>query len=239
MPTRSASAPGSAAIDTATPTPSPTPRADLQVCAECDALYPRTALASNAVARCRRCGATLGRGRWLTADGQLALSVAAALVYAIATLSPIVTLELRGVHAVATMLEATRLTWDAGEHLVAVLAAATVIVFPLLVILLRLWLLAPWVAGQRMSALVPALHALRWMTRWSLVEVFMLAVLIAVVRSAGVTNVVPGAGIFAYGTLAVLLAAVQATGMEALWEQVQPAAITAGITAGGAPERRP
>ena len=102
MPTRSASAPGSAAIDTATPTPSPTPRADLQVCAECDALYPRTALASNAVARCRRCGATLGRGRWLTADGQLALSVAAALVYAIATLSPIVTLELRGVHAVAT-----------------------------------------------------------------------------------------------------------------------------------------
>ena len=217
---RSASAQGSAAIDP--PTPTPTSRADLQVCAECDALYPRTALASDAVARCRRCGATLGRGRWLTADGQLALSVAAALVYAIATLSPIVTLELRGVHAVATMLEATRLTWDAGEHLVAVLAAATVIVFPLLVILLRLWLLAPLVAGQRMSALVPALHALRWMTRWSLVEVFMLAVLIAVVRSAGVTNVVPGAGIFAYGTLAVLLAAVQATGLEALWQQVRP-----------------
>ena len=142
--------------------PSPTPRADLQVCAECDALYARPALAVDAVARCRRCGATLGRGHWLAADGQLALSVAAALVYAIATLSPIVTLELRGVHAVATMLEATRLTWDAGEHLVAVLAAATVIVLPLLVILLRVWVLAPWVAGQRTPALVPALHALRW-----------------------------------------------------------------------------
>ena len=216
--TRSASAQGPAAIDS----PTPTPRADLQVCAECDALYPRTALASDAVARCRRCGATLGRGHWLSADGQLALSVAAALVYAIATLSPIVTLELRGVHAVATMPEATRLTWDAGEHLVAVLAAATVIVFPLLVILLRLWLLAPLVAGQRASALVPALHALRWMTRWSMVEVFMLAVLIAVVRSAGVTNVVPGPGIFAYGTLAMLLAALQATGLEALWQQVRP-----------------
>ena len=231
MPTRSASAPGSSAIDP----PTLTPRADLQVCAECDALYPRTALASNAVARCRRCGATLDRGRWLAADGQLALSVAAALVYAIATLSPIVTLELRGVHSVATMPEATQLTLDAGEHLVAVLAAATVIVFPLLVILLRLWLLAPWVAGQRMSALVPALHALRWMTRWSMVEVFMLAMLIAVVRSAGVTNVVPGPGIFAYGTLAVLLAAVQATGLEALWQQVRPSSAAAGC----APERRP
>jgi paraquat-inducible protein A len=197
---------------------------DLQVCPECDALYAKPALANDAVARCRRCGATLGRGHWLPADGQLALSVAAAVVYAIATLSPIVTLELRGVHAVSTMIEATRLTWDSGEHLVAVLAAATVIVFPLLVILLRLWLLAPLVAGQPTPGLVPALHALRWLTRWSMVEVFMLAVLIAVVRSAGVTNVVPGAGIFAYGTLAVLLAAVQATGLEGLWQQVRPAA---------------
>ena len=169
------------------------------------------------------CGALLARGRWLAVDGQLALSVAAAVVYAIAILSPIVTLELRGADSVATMLEATRLTWEAGEHLVAVLAAATVIVFPLLVILLRLWVLAPMVAGGRAAALVPALHALRWMTRWSMVEVFMLGVLIAVVRSAGVTNVVLGPGIFAYGTLAVLLAAVQATGLEGLWRQVRPA----------------
>ena len=198
-------------------------RADLLVCPECDALYPRPVLASDALLRCRRCGALLARGHWLAVDGQLALSVAAALVYAIAILSPIVTLELRGADSVATMLEATRLTWDAGEHLVAVLAAATVIVFPLLVILLRLWVLTPMVAGRRAPALVPALHALRWTTRWSMVEVFMLAVLIAVVRSAGVTNVVLGAGIFAYGTLAVLLAAVQATGLEGLWQQIRPA----------------
>jgi paraquat-inducible protein A len=140
-------------------------------------------------------------------------------VYAIAILSPIVTLELRGVHSVATMLEATRLTWDAGEHLVAVLAAATVLVFPLLVILLRLWVLGPMVAGRRAAALVPVLHALRWTTRWSMVEVFMLAVLIAVVRSAGVTTVVLGAGIFAYGTLALLLAAVQVSSLHGLWQR--------------------
>ncbi len=194
-------------------------RPDLLVCAECDALYARLPLASDAIARCRRCGATLGRGHWLAADGQLALTLAALLVYSIAILSPIVTLELRGVHAVATMLEATRLTWDAGEHLVALLAAATVVVFPLFVILLRLWVLAPMVAGRRVLALVPALHALRWLTRWSMVEVFMLAVLIAVVRSAGVTNVLLGAGLFAYGTLAALLAAVQASGLQGLWQQ--------------------
>lgn len=197
-------------------------RPDLLVCAECDALYTRPALANDAVARCRRCGATLGRGHWLATDGQLALTVAALLVYAIAILSPIVTLELRGVHSVATMLEATRLTWDAGEHLVALLAGATVVVFPFFVILLRLWVLVPMLAGRHAPALVPAVHALRWMTRWSMVEVFMLAVLIAVVRSAGVTDVVLGPGIFAYGALTLLLAAVQASGLDNLWQLASP-----------------
>jgi len=49
--------------------------------------------------------------------------------------------------------------------------------------------------------------------------VFMLGVLIAVVRSAGVTNVVLGPGIFAYTALTVLLTAIQATGLQGLWQQ--------------------
>jgi paraquat-inducible protein A len=51
-----------------------------------------------------------------------------------------------------------------------------------------------------------------------MVEVFMLGVLIAVVRSAGATNVVLGAGIFAYGALTVLLTAIHACGLHGLWQ---------------------
>ena len=61
------------------------------------------------------------------------------------------------------------------------------------------------------------MHALRWVTRWSMIEVFMLGTLVAVVRSAGVASVVPGAGIFAYAALTVLLTASQALGMHRLW----------------------
>jgi paraquat-inducible protein A len=199
----------------------PAPRPDLLVCAECDAVYARRPLGAGDVLRCRRCGSTLGRGRWLGADGQLALTLAAAVTFLIGSLSPIVTLELQGTRSVATLFEATRLTWEAGGELVALLSVATAFVFPLTVIVLRLWVLLPRVLGRRAApGFVPAMRALRWVLRWSMVEVFMLAVLVAVVRSAGVTYLVLGPGIFAWATLTVLLTAIQATGMHALWRHI-------------------
>jgi paraquat-inducible protein A len=197
----------------------PTPRTDLVVCEECDAVYRRQLLASDDVARCRRCGATLERGHWLSNDGQLALTLAAMVVFCIGNLSPIVTLELSGIQSVASLMQATRLTWEAGEKLVALLSAATAFVFPMVVIALRLWVLLPPAIGRRPSGLVPAMRVLRWVMRWSMVEVFMLGVLIAVVRSAGVTNVVLGPGIFAFGALTVMLTAIQASGLHGLWQQ--------------------
>ncbi len=168
------------------------------VCEHCDAVYRNRALAADDLLRCRRCGAVLARGHGLALDGQLALTLGALLVFSIGSLSPIVTLELRGNHTEASLLHATWLTWQEGEHLVAALSAATAFVFPLGVILLRLWVLLPLVRGRPVPALAPVMRLLRWMLRWSMVEVFMLGVLVAVVRSAGVTNVVLGAGIFAY-----------------------------------------
>lgn len=199
-------------------------RTDLLVCHDCDAVYPRRPLGPSDVQRCRRCGATLGRGHFLSLDGQLALTVAALIAFVIACTTPIVTLELSGIRSAASVVEATRLTWEAGEHLVAVLSAATAVVFPMVVIALRLWVMVPLVAGRRAPALVPAMRALRWVMRWSMVEVFMLGVLIAVVRGAGVTSLVLGPGIFALAGLTLLITAIQASGLHELWEHTEEAA---------------
>jgi paraquat-inducible protein A len=189
------------------------------VCEECDAVYPGQAIANDAVLRCRRCGATLERGHALPLNGQLGLTLGALTVFLIGSLSPIVTLELKGNHSQASLLEATRLTWESGAHLVALLSAATAFVFPLLVILLRLWVLVPLLLRRPAPLLAPVMRLLRWVQRWSMVEVFMLGVLIAVVRSAGVTHVVLGPGIFAYMALTVLLTSIYAAGLQGLWRE--------------------
>jgi paraquat-inducible protein A len=188
------------------------------VCEHCDAVYRDRTVDRDALLRCRRCGAVLARGHGLPLDGQLALTLGALLVFLIGSVSPIVTLELRGIHTEASLLQATWLTWQEGARLVAALSAATAFVFPLGVILLRLWVLVPLVWGRPVRAVAPVLRGLRWMLRWSMVEVFMLGVLVAVVRSAGVTNVVLGAGIFAYIALTVLLTAIHAAGLQGLWQ---------------------
>jgi len=194
-------------------------RPGLVACEECDAVYSRRALSGGDVARCTRCGAVLGRGRWLSVDGQLALAVAALIVFAMGNVADIVTLDLRGVHAAVTLHESITATWTAGEHVVALLTAATAFAFPLTVILLRLYVLAPLAAGRRARGFVPAVRALRWVTRWSMVEVFMFGTLVAIVKSAGLATVLPGVGIYSYAALTLLLAAIQSSGLHSLWQR--------------------
>ncbi len=189
----------------------------LVVCEECDAVHSRQSLAEHEVSRCIRCGTLLGRGHRLGPDGLLALAVAALIVFIMGNLFDMVTLDLGGISVEATLPQAIAQTWAMGEQAVAVLAGATAVGFPLLVILLRLWVLVPLVLGRRSAAFLPAMRALHWVTRWSMVEVFLLGTLVAIVRSAGMASVVPGVGIFAYAALTVLLTAEHVAGLHGLW----------------------
>ena len=195
------------------------PQPNLLVCDACDALYTRPALADDAVARCVRCGTSLGRGHRITLGGQLALAIAALVLLVIANLSPLVALDLRGQHTDATLLECVRITWQAGEHVVALLAVGTAFVFPLALIVLRLYVLGPLAAGVRPRGFVVAMRMLRWVTQWSMVEVFMLGVLISVVRSAGLARADVQPGLFAYAGVMLLLTASIASGQRRLWQR--------------------
>ena len=91
-------------------------------------------------------------------------------------------------------------------------------VFPFIVIALRLYLLWPMTRRRLPQGFMPAMRLLRFATRWSMVEVFMLGALVAVVRSAGLASVVPGPALFAYGVLTVLLTSSSAAGLHRLWQ---------------------
>lgn len=189
----------------------------LVACEECDALYQRRRLGPGDVARCTRCGATLGRGHWLDANGQLALASGSLVFFVLGNVRDIVSLDLRGAETPVTLLQSVFATWTAGEHVVALLAFATAFAFPLTVILLRLYVLWPLARGRVASGFVPAMRALRWVTRWSMVEVFMVGTLVAIVKLAGLASVIPGVGIVSYGVLTLLLAANHAAGLHSLW----------------------
>jgi paraquat-inducible protein A len=192
-------------------------RPDLVVCDSCSTVHSRVELRPGQVARCMRCNALLGRGHVVTLNGTLAFAVAALLCFVIGNLEPMVTLDLRGIVVRTTLIDAIRQTWQAGEPLVALLAAATAVVFPLLLIVLRLYVLVPLAAGHVPSGFVPAMHALRFVSRWTMVEVFMLGALVSIVRSTSIATVQPGFGLLAYAALTMLLTSIAAGGLHTLW----------------------
>ena len=76
-----------------------------------------------------------------------------------------------------------------------------------------------------MRGFVPAMRALRWVTRWSMVEVFMFGTLVAIVKSAGLASVIPGVGIFSYAVLT------RAAGGHPVRRPARPVAARLGVAA--------
>jgi len=194
------------------------PRPDLVVCEQCDAVHQRVPLQPGQTAHCRRCRALLGRGHRVSLPGLLALAIAGLLCFVIGNLTPLVWISVRGAPDPVTLPEALWQTWEAGQPLGAMLAGATAVVFPFLVIALRLYLLWPMSRRRVPPGFMPAMRLLRFATRWNMVEVFMLGALVAVVRAAGLASVVPGPALFAYGVLTMLLTSSSAAGLHRLWQ---------------------
>lgn len=198
------------------------PRPELLACEECDALYRCVALDGSQQARCLRCGNLLGRGHRLSLQAMAALNVAALVVFAIANLQPVVVLNLGGVRNSASLPGALWATWASGQQAIALIAGAVAFAFPLAVILLRLYALLPLALGRLPPGWRGALKALRVASRWSMVEVLLLSALVAIVRIAAMATVRPGAGLFAFGALVLLMAALESAGTHRLWPLAEP-----------------
>jgi len=191
---------------------------NLIVCEHCDSVYRRRSLARGEVADCVVCGAVLERHQWLGVDAQFALIFAALIVFVIANVSPIVTLGLSGMKAATTMWGAVIAMWNDGAQIVAFLSAMTLFFFPLSQILIFGWVL--WFArkGIRAPGFPLAMSALVRVKPWSMIEVFMLGTLVAVVKAHTYFDVVPGPGIWAFGFLTLLITVFSSLDPRELWD---------------------
>src|SRR3546814_16773589 len=98
-------------------------------------------------------------------------------------------MDMNGVENRSTLLGSVFAAWNTGIGAIAMLAALTVFVFPLAQILLLAYLLGSLLVLHREPmGFVDILHALRQMRPWSMVEVFLIGALVAVVKIAGMAD---------------------------------------------------
>ena len=191
----------------------------LLICEHCDTVHRRRPLARGEVAECARCGAVLERCRGMRAKTMLALVLTALLVFAQATLWPIVTLGLNGQHVAATLWDMIHMMWVDHSQVVAVLAACTLFVFPLCKILILGWLLLYARSGRRAPGFRRLMVALHHLGPWTMSEVFVLGALVSIVKAHLYFDVTPDPGIYAYGALMLLITVFAGIDLTRLWDE--------------------
>lgn len=191
---------------------------NLVVCEHCDGVYTRRTLAPHGVVHCSCCGAGLYRAGRLDIERSLALTIAAAIVWAIANACPVLRIGLHGLHCEATLWQAAAALAQGPTAPIAAPAALALSVAPGLQIGLLSWILIHARAGRRAPGTVGALRMLAILRPWSMVEVGLLAILVAVVKLAGFVDVVPGPGIWATAILVTLLPLTAHHDAAQLWE---------------------
>ena len=191
---------------------------DLVACAHCDSVYQRPLLAPGEIARCAQCAAILFRASRLDIDRWLALTIAAAIVFVIANVCPVVLVNLQGQHNAATLWQSAIALAHSAAAPIALPAALSIIIVPLLQISLLFWVLAHARGGRRAPGFAPAMRLLGALRPWSMVEVGLLGILVAVIKLSSSLQVVLGAGTWAMAGLMVLITLIANRDIHWLWE---------------------
>lgn len=195
----------------------------MTACHHCDQLHRLPELQGPLHAACTRCGSTLFRHTPDGADRALALNFAVLVLLTIVNSYPLLELKIGGRIQAAGLLSSARSLLDAGQWEIALLVLLTSLVFPLLTALGWLYMLLPLRIGHHPPGLA---WVYRWCNRlapWSLIGVFMLAALVAVVKLLDLATVIPGTALIALAALLVVSAAARvAQSPGTIWPMVGP-----------------
>lgn len=194
----------------------------LVACLHCDLVQRLPLLEPGQAAKCGRCERELRRRPVDSLERSLALTVAAFFLYLIANSAPMLGLHVAGRHAVTTVFGGAVRLWEDGEKLVAVLVFGAAVVAPAVQIALLLVITTAALRGRppRWIGVLMRYHPVA--RTWSMIEVMLLGVMVALVKIAELATVVPGAALFALGGLVVLFAAIQSIFDPAeVWDRVE------------------
>jgi len=199
----------------------------LTACPDCDLLQYIPPLASGERVGCARCGRLLAKQPSGSSDRPLALTVAAGIALVLANALPLMELRVAGRSASTTIIGGAYDLWMQDERITGVLVAFCAVVAPTGYLLLMFALL---VAARRTPVPHWVAEILRWMQHlqvWSMLEVVMLGILVALVKIAELATVDPGIGIYAFGAVVLLIPAI-AVNFDAreIWRRLEWESVT-------------
>ena len=172
---------------------------------------------------CPRCGSRLYLRKEGSVRNTVALMIAAAFLYIPSHMLPVMTVVELGDVTHNTIMSGMATFWRTGAYPIAIVIFTASILIPLLKILALSWLCAA--ATGRVKPSPKTLGRLYWFTellgRWSMIDIFVVGILVSIVQLGNYMSITPGYGAIAFAGV-VLLTMFAATSFEPrlLWDRL-------------------
>lgn len=175
-------------------------------CSTCGLLQRVEALRPGTVAECGRCGSVVSERRVGSLATTAALALAALILYIPANAYPILSMNIYGAYTESTVWDGCVSLARAGQWFVAAVVFLASIAIPLLKLIGLCFL----VTTARFGSSVGPRRRL-WVHKsieligpWAMLDVFLVAVLVALVKLDELATVLPGPGLMAFTAVVVL-----------------------------------
>ena len=196
-------------------------RDEVIACHECGTVHRLPAMGDDTVARCTACDARIFIRFEQSVPRTLALYLAALFLFLVANSFPIIAMSLEGQHNAATVLDSAKALYGDGMWPLALAVALAGVVLPLAKILGMLAILVPLQLGIRAPWIVSGFRWVERMQPWSMMEVYLLGVIVAYVKLQDLATIHLGVAIIAFvGTILVLAAADARFDPHAIWRRL-------------------
>ncbi len=191
----------------------------LIACHDCGHIYNSSRCAEGQQLKCRVCGKQL-KARYKNWEAKTAAFVVTGVIlFIVSTTLPFIGLELAGQIQTSNLFSGMQALINRDEFLLAALVFSTTFLFPLValcclgyILLLRAFALKP----VGMAKVLRMLHRI-W--PWSMLEIFLLGVLVASVKLAGIAELIWGPGLFTFaGLVLMLIASMMRLNQQDLWD---------------------
>ncbi|KOY02406.1 paraquat-inducible protein A [Pseudomonas nunensis] len=190
----------------------------LIICEHCDCVYEKVTLAKHQKSLCTRCGGVLQRYNGLTIEQRLALTLTALMLWVFANFYPIMSISLKGLKNSATLWDSVLALSLGPITFIALVAAISMIIAPIFQLLLLIWVLSFALKGQRSPGFRFCMRWLETLRPWSMLEVCLLGAMVAVIKLAGLLDVLPGIGLFALAVLSLMMIRIAGRDIRDLWD---------------------
>lgn len=186
---------------------------DMVACVSCDALFSLPDLPNGARARCTRCHTLIAAPRGQAMTQIVMLAGTSVILMLAGVFFPFLELTAAGITQRSSIMDVVLVFADGPFVGLALAVGALIVVLPLSRFLALIYVLAPMAFGWRPAAGASAVFG--WADRmkpWSMAEIFIVGVAVALIKVAGLASLFLGPAFWAFVAL-VLITTVQDTRM--------------------------